>query len=251
MPSSKSSAPESLFILGVKVHRVAPSQALALLESYAAGEERRHVVTVNPEFCVQALRNAEFKRVLNQADLSLPDGVGLVWAAKLLGKPLRGRVPGVDIVENLAGLAAVRRYRLFFLGAAPGVAEAAARVLERRYPGLEVAGCYGGSPQPEEDDETVATVNAARPHFLFVAYGAPQQDLWIVRNRSRLQVPVAMGVGGSFDYISGRVSRAPAWMRNLGLEWLYRLVREPWRWRRMLRLPYFAWRVIGQRLGWG
>ena len=239
----------SLRILGVNVHRVSHQQALALLDAFADSGELHHIVTVNPEFCVQALTNADFRRVLNQADLALPDGVGLVWAARLLGKPLQGRVTGVDVVTSVASLAAGRAYRLFFLGAAPGVAEAAAKALEDRNPGLRIAGCYAGSPRSEEEDEIVAQVNAVRPHFLFVAFGAPQQDLWISRNRTRLQVAVAMGVGGSFDYVSGRVSRAPAWMRRLGLEWLYRLLREPWRWRRMLRLPYFVWLVLGQRLG--
>jgi len=239
----------TLFILGVNVHRVSHQQALALLDAFAASGKLHHIVTVNPEFCVQALTNADFRHVLNQADLALPDGVGLVWAAKLLGKPLKGRVSGVDVVASVASLAAGRGYRLFFLGAAPGVAEAAAKALEDRNPGLHVAGCYAGSPRPEEDDEIVARVNAVRPHFLFVAFGAPQQDLWISRNQTQLQVAVAMGVGGSFDYISGRVSRAPAWMRRLGLEWLYRLLREPWRWRRMLRLPYFVWLVLVQWLG--
>lgn len=239
----------SLSILGVNVHRVSHQQTLALLDVFAISSELHHIVTVNPEFCVQALTNADFRHVLNQADLALPDGVGLVCAAKLLGKPLKGRVTGVDVVASVASLAVGRGFRLFFLGAAPGVAEAAAKALEDRNPGLRIAGCYVGSPRSEEDDDIVARVNAVRPHFLFVAFGAPQQELWISRNRTRLQVAVAMGVGGSFDYVSGRVSRAPTWMRRFGLEWLYRLWREPWRWRRMLRLPYFVWLVLEQRLG--
>jgi N-acetylglucosaminyldiphosphoundecaprenol N-acetyl-beta-D-mannosaminyltransferase len=128
------------------------------------------------------------------------------------------------------------------------VAERAAAVLTRRHLGLEIAGTYAGSPDPAEENEIVARVRAAAPDFLFVAYGAPRQDLWIHRNLHRLGVPVCMGVGGTLDFIAGVTPRAPRWMRRHGLEWLYRLYLQPWRWRRMLALPRFVYHVFRQKL---
>ena len=144
----------------------------------------------------------------------------------------------------LAGLCARRGWSVFLLGARPGVAEEAARRLVSQEPGLVVAGTHAGSPGPEEDEASVALVRAARPAVLLVAYGHPQQELWIARNRDRLGVPLALGVGGAFDYLAGRVRRAPGWMRQAGLEWLFRLVRQPWRVKRMAVLPIFAVEVM-------
>jgi N-acetylglucosaminyldiphosphoundecaprenol N-acetyl-beta-D-mannosaminyltransferase len=184
---------------------------------------------------------------LEGAALALPDGVGLLWAAKCLRQPLRERVTGADTLPAIAERAAARGYGLFFLGAAPGVAERAAAMLCERYPGLRVVGCYAGSPDLAEEDALVARVRAARPDALFVAYGAPRQDLWIARNLQRLDVPVCMGVGGTLDFVAGVARRAPRWMRRWGLEWLHRLICQPWRWRRMLALPRFAGEVMRQR----
>ncbi len=234
-------------ILGVRIHRLDLDQVIALLELHLADRRPRHVVTVNPEFLVQAQRSAEFRQVLDRADLAIADGVGLVWAARLLGYGAVPRVPGVDLIERLASSASRHGYRLFLLGGAPGVAEAAAGALTGRHAGLVVSGAYAGSPALEDEAAIFARVRAARPDVLLVAYGAPQQDLWIRRHLETLGVPLAMGVGGSFDFISGRVARAPAWLRRAGFEWLFRLMTQPWRWRRMLRLPLFAWLVLKQR----
>ncbi len=132
-------------------------------------------------------------------------------------------------------------------GLAPGVAEQAAARLVEQNPGLQIVGTYAGSPAPDEEDDIIARINASGADILFVAYGAPRQDIWIARNRERLNVQVAMGVGGTFDFIAGIVPRAPRWMRRIALEWLYRLYKQPWRWRRMLRLPRFVWAVIRHR----
>ena len=235
---------KSAVLLGVRVDDVTWEEALARMEGFAQEGGPHQVVTVNPEFIVAAQEDAEFRAILNAADLSLPDGIGVVWASRLLGRPLRERVAGSDLVPEIAALAAKRGYRLFLLGAAPGVAEEAARRLREHNPGLVVAGTYAGSPAVEEEDEIVALVRAARPHVLFVAYGAPAQDKWIARNLGRLGVPVCMGVGGALDFIAGVAVRAPRWMQRLGLEWLHRLWHEPWRWRRMLALPKFVWLVV-------
>jgi N-acetylglucosaminyldiphosphoundecaprenol N-acetyl-beta-D-mannosaminyltransferase len=144
----------------------------------------------------------------------------------------------------VAELAARKGYRLFLLGAAEGVADLCAQRLSNRYPDLQIVGTYSGSPAVEEEDGILALVKQAKPDILFVAYGAPQQDKWIARNLARLGVPLAMGVGGALDFIAGAAVRAPRWMQRLGLEWLHRLYREPWRWRRMLALPRFVGLVI-------
>jgi N-acetylglucosaminyldiphosphoundecaprenol N-acetyl-beta-D-mannosaminyltransferase len=196
---------------------------------------------------MRAQQDAAFRQVLWQADLCIPDGVGLLIAAQWLGRPLPQRVPGSELVYHLADLAAENRWRLFLLGAAEGVAEAAAVILQQQYPGLIIAGTYAGSPDPSENAAIVRRINDSRADMLFVAYGAPSQDKWIARNKESLTaVRLAMGVGGSLDFITGRAVRAPRWLQNLGLEWLYRLIREPWRWRRMLALPRFALEVLAK-----
>ncbi len=236
--------PESLLILGVRGDAITFDAALTCIEGYIAAGRPRQIVTVNPEFVMASQSNAEFRRVINEAALSLPDGAGVWWASRRLGRPVPERIPGVDLVDRLAALAADKGYRLYLLGALPGVAERAAGALCARHPALTVAGTYAGSPRPADEAGIVAQVRAAQPHILLVAYGAPAQDLWIARNLERLGVPVCIGVGGAFDYLAGVHPLAPRWLRRIGLEWLHRLVTQPWRWRRMLALPRFAWWVL-------
>lgn len=149
------------------------------------------------------------------------------------------------LVQQLAALAAERGYRIFLLGAAPGVAEQAAAVLQRRHPALLIAGCFAGSPHARHAPFIQQIIAAAQPHILLVAYGHPAQDLWIARHQPVLKIPLAMGVGGVFDYLAGRVPLAPRWMRQLGLEWLFRLMVQPHRWRRIITaVPLFSWAVL-------
>jgi N-acetylglucosaminyldiphosphoundecaprenol N-acetyl-beta-D-mannosaminyltransferase len=207
------------------------------------------IATVNPEFVMAAQKDPEFLAVLQQASLCIPDGVGLLWAARILGQHLPERVPGSELVYHLAQLAAEKGTSLFLLGAAPGVAEEAAAILQQRYPSLTIAGTYAGSPDSAENDTIVQRINDSNADLLFVAYGAPNQDKWIARNRDKLTpVRAAVGIGGSLDFITGRSTRAPQWIQKIGLEWLHRLIKEPWRWRRMLALPKFALHVILKRL---
>jgi N-acetylglucosaminyldiphosphoundecaprenol N-acetyl-beta-D-mannosaminyltransferase len=239
----------SIHILGIRVDDVTMEEAVGHIARFLREGHPHQVVTVNPEFIMLAQRDPAFAEVINTADLAVPDGAWLLWAARHRGQRLRQRVAGVDLMCALIPLAASLGARVFFLGAAPGVAGEVADRLRAVVPGLVVAGTYAGSPHPDEEEEIVARVREGQTDLLFVAYGAPQQDLWIRRTISRLGVRVAMGVGGAFDFISGRVPRAPVWMRERGLEWLYRLVRQPWRWRRMSVLPLFVWYILTRREG--
>nr|WP_255603314.1 WecB/TagA/CpsF family glycosyltransferase [Oscillochloris sp. ZM17-4] len=222
-------------------------EVIAQADALIAAGGPHQLVTVNPEFVIEAQANPTFRAALADADIATADGFGLILAARYLGMPLRGRVTGVELTRQLAGLCADRGYRMFLLGAAPGVAAEAAAALQAMYPGLIIAGTFAGSPQERHEPFLRQLIAAARPDVLLVAYGHPQQDLWIARNQPALQVPLAIGVGGTFDYLSGRVPRAPAPIRRIGLEWAYRLARQPSRWRRIMNaVPRFAWRVIAQ-----
>ncbi|GIV98514.1 MAG: WecB/TagA/CpsF family glycosyl transferase [Herpetosiphonaceae bacterium] len=235
-------------VLGIAVDDVTLDEAVEQVATFIERGYPHQVLTLNPEFVMRARRNRAFRATLQTGDLVVPDGAGIMLAARLQGRPLRGRVPGVDLVEALAAEGARRGWRFFLLGAGPGVAERTARILQARYPGLIIASTFAGSPRPEDEERICAIIRSAQPDILLVAYGAPAQDLWIKRNQLRIGVPVAIGVGGTFDYLSGVVPRAPHWMRQLGLEWLYRLMRQPWRWRRMLVLPLFFILAAGEAL---
>lgn len=231
------------WVLGVGIDAVTEEESVGLVDEFIQARGPHQIVTVNPEFVMAAQKDPVFRKIINAAQLATADGAGLIWAARLLRQPLRGRVTGVELVQRLAELAADRGYRIFLLGAAPGVAEAAATCLERKFPKLVVAGTFAGSPAREDEEDIISRISSSRVDILFVAYGHPKQDYWINRNLPLLDVPVAIGIGGALDFISGKAKRAPLWLRHLGLEWLYRLSVEPWRWRRMLALPKFVFLV--------
>ena len=234
---------DAVNILGVRVDDVTFDEALDRIATFVAERTPRQVATVNTEFIMAAQKDQAFRAVLNSCALNLPDGAGVVWAARRLGRPLRMRVPGVDTVERISERASREGWKLFLLGAAEGVAQKTADVFASRYREVQCVGALSGSPREEDEGEIVAVIRAAAPDVLYVAFGAPAQNMWIARNLSKLDVPVCMGVGGAFDFIAGVTRRAPVWMQRLNLEWLHRLLLQPWRWRRMLALPVFAWRV--------
>lgn len=236
-------------VLGVGFDRVDLSGAVrAVLDRLRQGR-RTFVVTANPEFVMLARTDAELRRIASSADLVVPDGTGILVASRLLGDPLPGRAPGRLIVDALAAHATSLGASFFLLGAAPGVAERAGRQLAERHPDLDVVGAYAGSPHPEDDDGVAGRVAEAAPLVLLVAYGMPAQERWIARNLARLpSVRVAMGVGGVFDQLAGIAPVPPRPVHAIGLEWLWRLAREPRRWRRQRALPLFALLVLRERL---
>lgn len=221
--------PPFVVLLGVPVHAITLAQTLEWIEAAITARIPKQICTANPEFIITAQEDAAFKAVLNGADLVIPDGVGLLWAARQLGTFLPERVAGSDLVVRLAERGAQRGWRVFFLGAAEGVAARAAEILQARYPGFNCVGTFSGSPRAADEAEILHRIHAAQPDILLVAFGHPKQDKWIARNKEKLNVPVSLGVGGSFDFIAGVVPRAPLWLQRLNLEWLYRLWRQPWR----------------------
>ncbi len=223
----------------------------AQIDAFVQARKPHQVIAANVDFLRLGTQDPSFRVLMNSADLVLPDGMPLVWASRLLGDPLPERTSGVEIIHECSRLAAEKGYSIFLLGALPGVAEEAARVLQAHHPGLRIAGTYSppqGPLSPDEEERTIRIIQEMQPDILFVAFGAPRQDQWIRSNLQRLGVPVCMGVGGAFDMLAGRVRRAPLWMRNRGLEWLYRLVQEPGRlWKRYFvqDLPIFM-RLMAQ-----
>jgi N-acetylglucosaminyldiphosphoundecaprenol N-acetyl-beta-D-mannosaminyltransferase len=236
-------------ILGVKIHAVTNAQTLSLIEEFIHSQTPHQLVTVNPEFVVAALQDEEFRQIINNAALSLPDGIGLLKAARFLKTtPLPERVPGSDLVVRLAELSHRQGYRLYFLGAQEGVAAQAIDALKKTYPKMQAVGHFAGSPALAENQAIVARIIAARPDILLVAYGAPKQDKWIIRNLHLLEVPVCIGVGGSFDFLAGTAKRAPVWIQQLGIEWMHRLLMQPWRWKRIWNaVARFSWLVAKEK----
>ena len=233
-------------ILGVAFDNVtmaeAVDRAMALLER----EGPHLVVTPNAEIVQQARSDPEFAALIAQADLVLPDGVGVVYASRILGRPLKGRVPGVDFAGALMDRMAKLNKRLFLLGAKPGVAEEAARRLAGQHPGLIVCGTHDGYFQ--EDAPVVQAIRAARADVVFVCLGAPKQEKWAAAHEADTGARLFVGLGGSLDVFAGQVDRAPESWQRLGLEWLYRAIRQPSRFKRIAKLPGFLLSAVGARI---
>jgi N-acetylglucosaminyldiphosphoundecaprenol N-acetyl-beta-D-mannosaminyltransferase len=217
-------------VLGIPFHSLTMDEALDTLEDYIRDGRFHQVATANVDFVKNAMRDRQVRDILCSCDLVVPDGMPIVWMSRLLGAPLKERVCGVDLVERLAELSARRGYRIFLLGASESRSRRAAKVLRQRHPDLRIVGRYSPEVRPLEqmDHEAIlARIEEARPDILFVAFGNPKQERWLAMHRDRLNVPVCIGVGGSFDAISGDIPRAPVWMQQSGLEWLHRLCQEP------------------------
>ena len=234
-------------ILGVPIDPVTMDEAIDQVSRMLAGSLQHHVMTPNSEMLVEAHHNPAFTAVLLKSSLNLPDSAGLLWAARRNGEHIPERVSGVDFIARLCGTLHAG-VPVFFLGGKDGAAKQAAEKLRMKNDELRIAGEFEGSPQEEGADTIIRRVNASGATLLLVAYGAPAQDLWIAKYLSLMPtVRVAIGVGGTFDFLSGRITRAPRWMQRAGLEWLWRLYKEPRRWKRIFRatvvFPYLVLRA--------
>jgi N-acetylglucosaminyldiphosphoundecaprenol N-acetyl-beta-D-mannosaminyltransferase len=231
-------------ILGARVDLVNTREALDKIKHFIDTGQSAHVITLNAEIVYQAQNDPELLRIINSADLVTPDGIGIVWAGRRLGYPFEERVSGIDMLYLICSQAPRENWKIYFLGAAPGVADEAARQLTHTYPGINICGTHNGYFSEEQLPSIIEEIKALQPDILFVALGAPGQEYWINRFRPSLMVPVAIGVGGSFDVIAGIKSRAPEWMIRANLEWLFRLLKEPSRFKRQLALPKFVLLVL-------
>ncbi len=225
------------------------NEALALINQYIVDRTPRHVVTADASMVVLAKDDPELERIVTGADLVTPDGAGLLWASKLLGRPIGHKVSGVDLVERLCKVSSESGIRLFFLGAGPDVAASAAVKLTEKYPGAQIVGTRHGFFKADEEPEMVAQIAACKADVIFVAFGIPKQEMFIDRNKAALGIPVLIGVGGSFDVYSGLVRRAPVWMQNGGLEWVYRLWQNPKKISKVMTLPKFALMAVLEKVG--
>ncbi len=241
--------PPEARMFGLRLHCVTLADAEVCAAGFIERGTPRMIVTADASGIIRALDDPEMREILNSADLVTPDGAGVVLAARILGLPIRDRCPGCDLVERLCQVARDHGRSVYLFGAAPGVADDAARNLQARVEGLAVSGCRDGYFTPEDEPGIVAEIKAANPAVLFVALGIPRQEKWIQRYMQELDVPVCIGIGGSFDVISGRKKRAPKWMQQAGLEWLYRTAKEPSRLPRLKALPRIVWLAAITRLG--
>ena len=233
-------------VLGVGFDNLTPEEAAAAGAALAGADGFHYAVTPNPEFLLAAKRNAPFRQALLNADLVLADGIGVVYSAKILGRPLKGKVTGIGFAQLLMAWMAEHGKRLFLLGAKPGVAEQAAANLRQIYPGLTICGSHDGYFR--EDAPVVEAIRSAGADVVFVCLGAPKQEFWMVEHGPATGAHLMVGLGGSLDVFAGVVERAPEGFQKLGLEWLYRLIKEPRRIGRMARLPLVLVEAAGQRL---
>lgn len=235
-------------ILGVPVVPYTMDEAVAKLTQDTLQRKRNFVVTANAEIIMMAQDDKEYKTLLAEtADLILPDGAGTVWAGNYLGYTVPERVAGYDLYLRLLEEAARNKIPVYFFGGKPGIAEEAAEEGKRRWPGLHVAGCRNGYFSAEEEPEIIEDINRSGAAMLFAALGAPKQEKWLAQYRDRLMPSLLMGIGGSFDVLAGKMQRAPKWMQDAKLEWLFRLMKQPSRFGRMLALPKFVFAVRDEK----
>lgn len=233
-------------VLGTPLDTVSEADVLRCVERAVTQRTVIRIATVNVEYVMLARRLPAFAAVLFHADLATPDSAGILWALRRQGVSLKRRVGGSDLLWSISGQASSAGHSLFLLGGAGGVAEAAADALKAKFPALRVVGFYSGSPDTQFDDDIAGLVRQSGADILFVAFGAPNQDFWLARNLVSTGACVGLGIGGSLDYAAGVARRAPPWMRENGMEWLWRLVLQPSRWRRMLALPRFVIAVLAE-----
>ena len=233
-------------ILGVPFDNVTMEQAVETSISLIENHSRAYAVTPNPEIVMLCRDDERLAEIIRCADLVLADGIGVIIGGKILGTPIKQKIPGIDFAEQVIAELARRGMSVYLLGAKPSVAEEAGRRLALKYPGLVIAGTHDG--YFADDRPVIEAINAVRPDLLLVCLGAPKQEYWISDNRDKLDVGLMAGLGGSLDVFAGKVERAPKTWQKLGLEWLYRLIKEPKRIKRMAKLPLFIFAAVGRRI---
>lgn len=233
-------------IMGLQFDNITMEEALDAAKVLLQGEHAARVVTPNAEIAYEALHDENTRTLLNSAELMLPDGAGVVLASKILKTPLKQKVAGVDFADGLLGVLETTGQSLYLLGSKPGIGELAAQKMMQKHPRLRIAGIADGYFQDEAP--VIDKINASGADVLFVCLGAPKQEQFMARHQKALHVKLMAGLGGTLDSFAGTVKRAPKWMIRLNLEWLYRLIKEPKRFKRMLRLPKYLWAVVCKRI---
>ncbi len=236
-------------ILGIPVEGVTMDEAVHRVADFVAERDRPHmVVTANSEMIIAANYDPLLGHILERADLVVPDGIGVVLASRIHGQPFPQRIPGVDLMYQLLQHGHREGWKFYLLGAAPGVAEQAAAAIAESFPGIQIVGCRDGFFSRDDEEALLKDLRSSGADILFLAMGVPRQEKWAAAHLGSLGIPVAMGVGGSFNIWAGVDRRAPKWMQSVGLEWLYRLLRQPQRWKRAGALPQFALLVLWERI---
>ncbi|WP_240419923.1 WecB/TagA/CpsF family glycosyltransferase [Paenibacillus periandrae] len=223
------------------------NETVNLVTRMIESREPHQIITANPIMVMSAVDSPAYLELLQAADLVVPDGAGIVWAANYVGNPVAERVAGFDLLHRLMQLGEPKGWKVYLLGASTEMIEAAASSLKRQYPALQLVGYRDGYFQADEDAAVIANIREHDPDILLIGRSADKQEPWIAHYKQQLGVPVIMGVGGSFDVLSGKLKRAPGIFQKLRLEWFYRLLQEPWRYKRMLVLPKFAMKVIREK----
>ncbi len=236
-------------IAGINIDDISMGQAVETIYKFISSDTNHSIFTPNAEIMMDGITNKNLKAILNSADMLVADGAGVVLASKILGKQVAEKVSGFDLVKNLLKASSERPVKFYLFGGKPGIAEKANANIICDYPGAEVVGTRNGYFTKEDEDNIIQDINNSGADVLLVCLGAPKQELWINENKHRLKVKASLGVGGTMDVLAGNVRLAPDFFRNNGLEWLYRLYKEPWRFKRMLRLPKFILYVLGIKLG--
>lgn len=235
-------------ILDIPVDSITMEEAVSRVLSFIKENRAHCIYTPNAEIIMAAHTDANLKNILKQSDLLVADGAGVVLASKILGVSLPEKVSGIDLVKNLFAVSRNTPLKFFFFGSKPGTADAAAKAITSQYENVQIVGCRNGYFSAEDEKHIIDEINASGADILLVALGAPKQEIWIHKHKDVLKVKVCIGVGGSLDVFAGNVSLAPEFMRRAGLEWLFRLYKEPWRYKRMMQLPKFVLTVIGERI---
>lgn len=241
---------DKLKILDVKFDKVTMDDTISIVKNYIVKDEGCHLIyTPNPEMVLEATKNQKFKEIIDNSDLNIPDGIGIVIASKILGSPLKERVTGIDMAYRFFEEFAGTDTTFYFFGAADGIAQLAAENMMKKYPGLKIIGTRSGYFNKNDEMKIIEEINKLKPDIILIGLGAPKQEMWMYNYKKELNAKVCMGIGGSFDVMSGRLKRAPEWMIKLNIEWLYRLVKQPTRYKRMMKLPLFILKVLFNKKG--